>query len=380
MALLLDTRAWAGTEAYVRDLALGLRELGVPVRVACPPGSPLWKRARASRLRVLPVARRGPLDPSGVLSLARLLRAGSLDLIHAHNGRTGLAGAVAVRLAGRGACIVTQHFLQPAHAERSGLKARLSNAVHGWVARRISHTIAISRAALDAALQRGEVSPSKISVVLNGVGEPTPDASTSREQKRALWQAGPQDFLVVCVARLEEEKSIGTLLEALPLLRRRVPRARCVIAGEGSQRAALEALAARLSLSLGPGEPLQMPGFVPSAADLIEAADAFVLPSTAEPFGLALVEAMALSRPVVATRAGGPLEIVIPGETGLLVAPGSAAELASALEELSLDAGRAQAMGRRGRQVYEQGFTVERMAREVRQVYRTVHRAARQGP
>lgn len=373
MALLLDTRAWAGTEAYVRDLALGLQDLGVAVSVACPPVSPLWKRARASKLRTMSVARRGPFDPSTVLSLARGLRAGSIDLIHAHNGRTSLASALAVALAGRGACIVTQHFLEPAHATRSGLKGRLSNLVHGWVARHVAHTIAISQAARDAALQRGDVSAHKISVVLNGVGEPRADPSTSREQKRAQWKAGPDDFLIACVARLEEEKSIGTLLEALALLRQSVPRARCVVVGEGSQRQVLEALAARLNL----GEALQMPGFIPGAADLMAASDACVLPSVAEPFGLSIVEAMALSRPVVATRAGGPLEIVRPGKTGLLVAPLSAREMASALEELFLDPARAGAMGRHGREVYEQHFTVERMAREVREVYREVRAQAK---
>lgn len=366
VALLLDTRAWAGTEAYVRDLALGLQDLGAWVLVACPPSSPLWKRARAAGLRTAPIARRGTSDPATVLSLARALRRHSIDIIHAHNGRTGLAAVLAVQLARRGAVVATQHFLEPAHATRTGLKARLSNGVHGWVARGTAHTIAISRAAREAALARGDVDAAKISVVLNGAGAPTPDGSTSREQKRAAWGAGPQDFLIACVARLEEEKSIETLLEALALLRQSVPNARCVVAGEGAQREALQVLAARLDL----GSSLRMPGFIPSAADLMAASDVCVLPSVAEPFGLAVVEAMAMSRPVVATAAGGPLEIVRPGETGLLVAPRAPREMAQALEELHRDSARAEEMGRRGREVYEAGFRVERMAREVREVYR----------
>lgn len=368
VALVLDTRAWAGTEAYVRDLGLGLQDLGVSVRVACPPGSPLWKRARAGGLRTVAVARRGVGDPGTTLSLARALRRGSIDIIHAHNGRTGLAAVMAVRLAGRGKVVATQHFLEPAHAARTGLKARLSNAVHGWVGRGVAHTIAISRAARDAALARGDVSAGEISVVLNGAASPVPDGHTSREQKRAAWNAGPEAFLIACVARLEAEKSIETLLEALALLRQSVPGARCVVAGEGSQRAALEALAARLGL----GDALEMPGFIASVADLMAASDVCVLPSEAEPFGLAVVEAMALARPVVATRAGGPVEIVRQGETGLLVPPRSPREMAQALQQLSLDPERAEAMGRRGREVYEQQFTVGRMAREVREVYLAV--------
>lgn len=373
VALLLDTRAWAGTEAYVRDLAVGLQDLGVGVIVACPPSSPLWKRARAARLRTAAIARRGTGDPATVLSLAGALRRGSIDIIHAHNGRTALAAALAVRLAGRGASVVTQHFLQPAHAARSGLKARISNAAHGWVARGTAHTIAISQAALQAALDRGDVEAAKISVVLNGAREPVPDSSTSREQKRAAWKVRPQDFLIACVARLEEEKSIETLLTAVALLRENVPNACCVVAGEGSQRWALEVLAKRLELD----GALAMPGFIASAADLMAASDVCVLPSVAEPFGLAIVEAMALGRPVVATAAGGPLEIVTPGETGLLVPPRAPRELAQALEELAQNPARSEAMGRRGREVYHARFTVERMAREVREVYGAVWESAR---
>jgi glycosyltransferase involved in cell wall biosynthesis len=118
-----------------------------------------------------------------------------------------------------------------------------------------------------------------------------------------------------------------------------------------------------------------MPGFVPGAADLMVASDVCVLPSLAEPFGLALAEAMALGRPTIATRAGGPLEIVLPGETGLLVEPRSPREMAYALIEIARDSTRAEEMGRRGRERYEQMFTVERMAREVREVYARVWRS-----
>jgi glycosyltransferase involved in cell wall biosynthesis len=153
------------------------------------------------------------------------LKSGAIDIIHAHNGRTTLAGVLAVKMARRGSCVSTQHFSRRPTPSARGWKGRLSHAVHAWIARGLAHTIAISGAARDSALARGDVEASKISVVLNGVAAPVPDAHSSREQKRSTWGAGEEDFLIACVARLEEEKSIDTLLEALALVRPTVPRA-----------------------------------------------------------------------------------------------------------------------------------------------------------
>jgi glycosyltransferase involved in cell wall biosynthesis len=111
-------------------------------------------------------------------------------------------------------------------------------------------------------------------------------------------------------------------------------------------------------------------GFRDDVRSIMAAGDVFVLPAKAEPFGLVLVEAMALGKPVIATRAGGPLDIVVPGATGLLVEPGSSAELAEAILALLADAAEREAMGARGRERYEQVFTVDRMAGAMAAVYR----------
>jgi glycosyltransferase involved in cell wall biosynthesis len=97
-----------------------------------------------------------------------------------------------------------------------------------------------------------------------------------------------------------------------------------------------------------------------------------VLPSPAEPFGLVLLEAMALSKPVVACSSGGPIEIVSAGETGLLVPPSNAEALAAALRTLLENRDLAVRFGERGRARYERMFTSDRMGAEVLAVYRQV--------
>ena len=107
----------------------------------------------------------------------------------------------------------------------------------------------------------------------------------------------------------------------------------CVIAGEGSQRETLEV---RIE-TLGLRESVRLAGFCRDVLSLVNAADVFVLPSLAEPFGLVVIEAMSLAKPVVATRAGGPIEIIEHGLTGLLVPPANPAGLAEGINRLLLD-------------------------------------------
>lgn len=368
VALLMDTPNWAGTEAHIRDLALGLSAEKVDVRVACPHSSLLAQKVRAAGGRVLPVARRGGYDPATIARLRRALVRGEIDIIHAHNGRTALMGVLAVLSARRGRCILTQHFLRPAHVDNSGPKARVFNAMHAFVARNLAHTIAISQAVKQAALARGEVAADQISVVLNGLQAPISCENLTRREKRAAWQTNENAPLIVCVARLQKEKDLDVLISAMTQVREKFPDARCIIAGEGDERAMLAELVEKLNLN----NTVELAGFVDSIADLMSAADVFVLPSAAEPFGLVLLEAMALGAPIIAVNDGGPPEIVVDGETGLLVPPRDSDSMAKAIIEIVSDQSRAQTMGEAGRTRYEQLFTRERMARETRTVYEKV--------
>ena len=365
VALLMDTPVWAGTEAHVRDLALGLAAENVHVRVACPNNSILAQKVRAEGGRIFPIARSGQYDPATVTRLRRALKRGEIDIIHAHNGRTALMGVLAVRSARRGHCILTQHFLRPFHSQQSGPKARLSNAIHAFVARNLTHTIAISQAVKNAAIARGEVEAEKISVVLNGLQAPQSNANSSRAEKRAAWQNDATAPLIACVARLQKEKDLDILISAMTQVRAQFPHARCIIAGEGNERAMLQSLIENEGLSA----TVELAGFVDSAADLMSAADVFVLPSAAEPFGLVLLEAMAMGAPIVAVNEGGPPEIVADKETGLLVPPRDSSAMAQALLEIISDKQRAQKMGAAGRARYEAMFTRQRMAQEARAVY-----------
>jgi glycosyltransferase involved in cell wall biosynthesis len=363
--LLTDADVFAGTERHMLDLAEALHSADVPVHIACPTPSPLAQRSELQGIPVVSVPKRGFIDFAAAKQMASLLRAGEIDIIHAHNGRTHLAAAMAIAKAGRGTCVATQHFLSPSRVGRKGPKAWLSAAAHRWVTRRTARFIAISQAVKNEAVSREPATDPRIHVVLNGIRPP--DAATLRPpgEIRAALKVAADAPMIFCAARLQKEKDILTLIAAMAIVAAAEPAARCFIAGEGDQKAALEQ--AIRDGNLAPH--VQLLGFRADVLDLMQAADLFVLPSAAEPFGLVILEAMSLGRPVIATRAGGPCEIVDHDRTGLLVTPRDAADLAAGIQRLIGDAALRERFGAAGRARFLQHFTAKRMAAETLAVY-----------
>ncbi len=366
VALLTDSDVFAGTERHILDLSIELRALGAEPTLICPADGALARRGRAEGLRVLAVEKRGAIDPGVITRLARLWKTGECEVMHAHNGRMALHAALARTLARRGTLVATQHFLTPARAARRGLRRLAGQAAHRLTGQAIRRHVAISRAVGEAMLARHEASADRLRVVLNGIRDPQIRTVSSRAEARVRLRLTEDTPLVVCLARLEPEKGLHTLIDAMTIAARSLPSVACLIAGEGSLDGQLRDQLARTS----PPCPVRLLGFVEEPLALLAAADLCVLPSVAEPFGLSLVEAMALGVPIISTRAGGPLEIVQEGKSGLLTPPGDPVALAeSILFVLGDKAGRAE-MGKAARTDYLARFTSRRMAEQTMDVYR----------
>jgi glycosyltransferase involved in cell wall biosynthesis len=366
--LLTDANVFAGTERHMLDLALGLRALGVGVTLACPRPSILSEKADAASLSVLPIAKGGLIDRPAVTRLRRALASGEIDLIHSHNGRSMLSAALAVRLSPRGLCVATQHFLRPHHTTQAGLKGILARNAHRWVGSQTARFIAISQAVMSDMVERGETRPNKTTVVPNGISEPDLGTAARPDAIRANLGVPRNALLIVCAARLVPEKDIPTLFNAIQTVLAARSDIFCVIAGEGFLWESLHKVLVEMHLI----DRVKLLGFRPDVHAIMHAADIVVLPAPAEPFGLVLLEAMALRKPIVAVGVGGPLEIVVEGETGRLVPPGRSDLMAAALLELISSQPTREAMGRRGRARYEAEFTAERMAEATLDVYRDV--------
>ena len=175
--------------------------------------------------------------------------------------------------------------------------------------------------------------------------------------------------IVGAVAALTQEKGHKYLIDAAALVVREVPDARFVILGEGDLRPALERQIKELHLD----KHVLLPGFRADILSFIKSFDVFVMSSLFEGLGTSLLDAMALSKATVASDTGGIPEVVSHGETGLLVPPRDARELASAIATLLKDPERRERMGRAGLERVKRLFSADQMVEKTLGVYRNLN-------
>jgi glycosyltransferase involved in cell wall biosynthesis len=172
--------------------------------------------------------------------------------------------------------------------------------------------------------------------------------------------------LIGAVGRLTEQKGFDYLLEAFARVRDNVNEAHLVIAGDGERRHALESKARLLNIA----DAVHFLGWRNDVPSIMIDLDALIVPSLWEGFGLVTLEAMALSKPIVASNVSALPEIISHNETGLLVPPADSAALADSILNLLRDPEKAKTFGPRGRARLEKEFTIQRMAQRHVVVYK----------
>jgi L-malate glycosyltransferase len=218
--------------------------------------------------------------------------------------------------------------------------------------------------------------PKRITVVHNGIKIKPVAPSEVGLTFRAEYGIPAGAPLVGMVGRLRPIKGQDRFLRSMAVVAKAVPSARFIVVGgeifglRDDYPAYLQGISRELGLiGAAGGDRVIFTGHLADPAPAMAAMDVFVQPGAAEAFGLVNVEAMAMEKPVVGFAHGGLPEIVMPGETGLLVAPGDEMALAEAVIALLRDPGRRTEMGRAGRARAVQEFNIERMVRGVEAVF-----------
>lgn len=299
--------------------------------------------------------------PMAITRLAQILKRERVSLIHAHCFDPTLAGLIAARLA-QIPFVFTRHHSD--HNIRLGKKWHTK--IDSMCARNAHHVIAVSEATRQIMIDVERVPDTQITVVYNGMEalrEPTVESIS--QTKRELGIADQHICLVI--GRLHEEKGHRFLFDALPDIIERVGPVTVLLAGDGSQRAELESEVRERNLT----HSVNFLGRRGDIPELISLASVVVLPSLAESFGFAALEAMSLGKPVVATTTGGLPEVVADGETGMLVPPADSLNLKDAVCRVLQSPASALAMGEAGR-VRAAQFTFERMIGGYENVYQNV--------
>lgn len=317
-------------------------------------------RARALGVDYVEVRERHSLDLAVLAPLAAIVRDGGFDIVHAHDYKT---DAIALYLRRRTGVIP----LATAHGwtGQSPRERRLYYPVDRWLLARFPRVIAVSSEIRTTLLAAGAKSD-RVTVILNGI-----DPAAFRRQPdraagvRAALGVAPDEILVGAVGRVERQKRFDLLLEATARVASSVPRLRLAIVGDGSLLPALREQARALDLT----DRVIFTGHRTDIVDLHSAFDLFVQASEYEGTPNAVLEAMALGTPLVATDAGGTAELFTDGREGLLVPRHDAAALAAAMIDALSHPDRTREMAAAARQRIETVLSFEARTRRLEAIY-----------
>jgi glycosyltransferase involved in cell wall biosynthesis len=284
-----------------------------------------------------------------VLAIRRLVRETAARLIHANGSRAMFYAGLAGRLEGRS---VIWHVRV---ADRDVVLDR--------VLARLSTRIIVTSKAVETRFSWLE--SSKIRRIYNGVDLGRFSPHTAPHGLKRSLQVPDDAPVVLSIGRFVPYKGYDHLLEAVSLMRSKRPDVHWVLVGDGELKGQLLVHCQRLNLQA----VVHFTGWREDVADLLAVSDLFVLPSLSEHFGRVLIEAMAMGKPVVATDAGGVPEIVLHGETGLLVAPAQPRPFADAMLRLLEDRPLATRFGKAGRQRAERQFSLSQHILNVEEIY-----------
>lgn len=295
--------------------------------------------------------------------LISYIRHSDIEVAHLHStSYDGLLLAIlAVRLGGVRRVLVTEH-LSP-----SGRPSRRIRWQRRLVDRLVDGIVAVSAKNRDLRLRHLGGDPNRMHVVNNGIDVHRFDDSTPQptlDQLRADHGIPASAEIVGTAIRLEPDKGVLDLIDAFGLVRDERPAAHLVIAGDGGLRGAVESRIAELGL----GEHVTMAGFVTDPRPLIDLMDVFVIPV---PFGsasIALLEAMAMSKPCVISF-GGEGEAVVPGQSGFWAEPNEPASIAEHVIKLLADDELRLSMAEESRRRVATDFSSAAMARELARIY-----------
>ena len=344
-----DGRDWRGGQRQVLLLHEGLLAHGHDSRVVCVEGSALHRRLDERRLPHYAMTIQGGHDVFTARRIGAFARREGA-LLHAHTSHAHDLALWAGRLGGARHIVVSRRAAFPVGANLFSRRK--------YTNRRVGRYLAISRA-VATELERVGVEAERIRVVPSGVDLGRVATVEPAWSWRSTLRLAPGELLVGTAAALTPEKDLASLVRAFARWRERSGSGCLVVLGDGPERAALS----RLAEELGVAGQVHLPGFEPDVLPLVAAMDIFVLSSQREGLGTALVDAMACGRPVIATRSGGPEDVIEDGRSGKLVDVGDVEAMAAALHELQSSAALRQRLGHEARlraEHFDARLTVER--------------------
>ncbi|MGH7447785.1 MAG: glycosyltransferase family 4 protein [Longimicrobiales bacterium] len=357
---LIDTGGPGGAETVFRNVVTGLDSDRWESLAVVPVRDWLHDALRTCGVEPLLVSTHGSFDLAYLRRLIALCRT-DVSLIHAHLLTTSVYGALAGAIAG---VPLVCTFHGPADIDGGNRLRTVKFRIINNVGR--AHVVFVSESLRRTFLETVPLNAGRTAVVPNGI-EADRFGAGQPDLLRQELDVGADDLLIGAVGNVRPSKSYDVLLRSAALLRARAVPFRMAIVGQGDGPLLNDLR--RLHAELGLGDTVAFTGFREDIPAVMRSLDIYVSSSTVEGFSLTTVEAMAAGVPVVATRSGGPEDIIRNGETGVLVPARSPEALADALEALTRDTDGRHRLAGAAKRVAAERYTIDAMVRGYEHVY-----------
>jgi len=345
---------WGGQEKRVMREILGLSRESFRPLLACQPGSRIGENAQGHGLRVEYVKMKTNFNPLAVAHFIRLYQRYSVDIVHTHSSADSWMASTAAKLSPRQPMVVRTRHLSASFNNRL---------IYTFMADRV---ITVGDSTRRYMIQEKGIPEGRVLTIPTGVDLTEFDPEKIRENLRERLGISPETPVFGTVAVFRRLKGHHNLLEAVPEVVHSVPGAKLLLVGEGPQENNL----LRMIEAKGIGASVIMPGFRDDIARVLNTLDVFVFPSLQEALGTAILEAMAMKKPVVASRVGGIPEVVADGRTGYLVPPEDPGAIAESVIRLLKSADLGREMGLEGRKFVEARYDNRLMLQRLETLYR----------
>lgn len=354
---LSSTSGPGGAEMLVSRIASGLDQSRFRSHVALFTPGWLKDRCEKASLPTVVLPMQSQWDVAWIARCCAIVRSQRVDLIHAHEFRANVYGAIVAKLCGI-PLVGTVHGKNyyPDHVKR--------RMAYRWVSKTAT-MVAVSEDLRRFLQDRVGVHRDRITRIYNGVDMPERLSREGVAQFRCDLGIQPSEFAIGIVGSLYPVKGHRHLFDAFRSVLKLHPKTKLLVVGQGDLEPSLK----QQAFDLGIDHAVSFLGLRNDVPNILAALDLFVLPSLSEGLSVALLEAMSTGVPVVASRVGGNQEIVQDGQTGLLVSPENAQELAGRILEMIADRERRKLFGERGRDRVAAHFTTARMLDQYQELY-----------
>jgi len=365
----IENIEFGGGERVFSQIIRGLDKERFGVVVASNPGGIFKEKLTEVGIKINPVRMTNRYNLGIISRLKKIIKTKDVRIVHSQGGRADFFARTAARIS-HAPIIISSIAMMVEGYDVSILRKSLYVLMDRHTERWVDRFIILSEASRRTLIERHKIPPEKIVKIHNGIEieEYHPDIKEVKNKKSELRRelGLKSDVPVIgAIGRLVWQKGFEYLIQAIPQVIQAFPEAKFLIVGEGPLRRGLEELSERLKIE----DNIIFTGFRSDIKDILATIELLAMPSLLEGLPLVLLEGMAMTKPIVATRIDGITEVLENGETGLLVPAKNPHDLAEAIIEILKNKTKADLLGQNARKIVEEKFSVKRMVEQTELVY-----------